>query len=198
MHVDSRLHGKVVLQANFLSISMIKTFLLLQRINEWLAVLAGGLLLLSVVVTLYDVIARQIGHSMGGTDELSGYAMAIATSWGMSYTLTSLSHVRIDLLRTRCQSLWRSVLDVIAMLALAGTAVVVAYRVWPVLAKSIENNSTANTTLETPLWIPQSLWMAGWLWFAISAVFMLVMVLKLFVSQQFDQIQQHAGIRDDT
>lgn len=177
---------------------MISTFLLLRRINEWLAVLAGGLLLLSVLVTLYDVVARQLGHSIGGTDELSGYAMAIATSWGMSYTLTSLSHVRIDLLRTRCQPLWRSLLDVIAMLALAGTAAIVAYRVWPVLAKSIENNSTANTTLETPLWIPQSLWMAGWLWFAISAIFMLTMVLTLFATQQFDQIHEQAGIRDET
>lgn len=177
---------------------MLEAFRLLRRLNEGLAIVAGGILLLSVLVTLYDVVGRQIGHSLGGTDELSGYAMAIATSWGMSYTLTSLSHVRIDLLRTQCRGLWRSLLDVIAILALAGTAVVVAYRVWPVLAKSIENKSTANTTLETPLWIPQSLWMAGWLWFAVSAVFMLIMVLVFIVNREFDQIDQNAGVGDQT
>ncbi len=173
------------------------TFHLLRRFNEVLAVLAGALLLLSVSVTLFDIIARQIGRSLGGTDELSGYAMAIATSWGMSYTLTSLSHVRIDLLRTRCNSLWRSMLDLIAILALAGTATVVAYRVWPVLDKSISNGSTANTTLETPLWIPQSLWMAGWLWFAVSALFMLCLVITLLVTRDFDEVHQNAGIRDE-
>lgn len=176
---------------------MIKTFLLLRRVNEWLAVLAGGLLLVSVLITLFDIIGRQVGHSLGGTDELSGYAMAIATSWGMSYTLTSLSHVRIDLLRAKCKSVWRSLLDAIAMLALAGTAVIIAYRVWPVLEKSIANNSTANTTLETPLWIPQSLWMAGWVWFAVSATFMLCMVLILILQKQFDLVHEHAGVKDE-
>lgn len=176
---------------------MIKTFLLLRRVNEWLAVLAGGLLLVSVLITLFDIIGRQVGHSLGGTDELSGYAMAIATSWGMSYTLTSLSHVRIDLLRAKCNSVWRSLLDAVAMLALAGTAVIIAYRVWPVLEKSIANNSTANTTLETPLWIPQSLWMAGWVWFAVSATFMLSMVLVLILQKQFDLVHEHAGVKDE-
>lgn len=177
---------------------MISILHLLQRANEWLAVMAGGLLLLSVLVTIVDIVARQFERSLGGTDELSGYAMAIATSWGMSYTLTSLSHVRIDLLRSRCDELWRSILDLIAILSLAGTAAVVAYRVWPVLEKSIKNNSTANTTLETPLWIPQSLWMAGWLWFAVSALFMLLSVVVLITGKHFDQINRNAGIRDDT
>ena len=176
---------------------MHKTFLLLRRINELLAVLAGGLLLLSVLVTLFDIVARQVGHSLGGTDELSGYAMAIATSWGMSYTLTSLSHVRIDLLRAKCNSVWRSMFDAIAILTLAATAVTIAYRVWPVLEKTIKNSSTANTTLETPLWIPQSLWMAGWVWFAVSAVFMLCMVLVFILQNQFDLVHENAGLKDE-
>lgn len=176
---------------------MNSTFLLLRRVNEWVAVAAGVILLLSVLATLYDVIGRQFGFSLGGTDELSGYAMAIATSWGMSYALTNLSHVRIDLLRTHSTGLLRSLFDVIAITTLAGTAITVAYRVWPVLGKSIQNNSTANTTLETPLWIPQSLWMAGWLWFAISSVFMLVMVIAFITRKEFDLVDQNAGIKDE-
>lgn len=170
----------------------------LQRTNEWVAIAAGLLLLVSVAVTLFDIIARRFQMSLGGTDELSGYAMAIATSWGISYALTSMAHVRIDLLRARCASRGQALFDTVAILSLAGVAVVIAYRAWPVLAKTIKFNSTANTTLETPLWIPQSLWLAGWLWFAISSVFIAIAVLTYVATGKFDEVNDVAGMRSDT
>ena len=177
---------------------MNKVLLLLQRLNNGLAVLAGGLLLLSVVVTIVDIVLRQVvGHSLGGTDELSGYAMAIATSWGMSFTLTSLAHVRIDLLRARCDAPLRSLFDAIALLSLTATALVIAYRVWPVLEKSLKNNSTANTTLETPLWIPQSMWMAGWVWFAVSAVILSTALILSALQRDHEAINRNAGLGED-
>lgn len=169
-----------------------------RRMNEWLAVAAGLLLLVSVAVTLFDVIARPFGLSIGGTDELSGYAMAIATSWGISYALTNMSHVRIDLLRSRCKTQGQALFDTIAILALAGSALVIAYRAWPVLAKTLKNGSTANTTLETPLWIPQSLWLAGWVWFAISAVVLALTVITYLFTGKFEQVNEVAGMRNDT
>jgi TRAP-type C4-dicarboxylate transport system permease small subunit len=134
---------------------------------------------------------------LGGTDELSGYAMAIATSWGMSYTLTGLAHVRIDLLRARCTAPLRSWFDAVALLCLAATALVISYRVWPVLEKSLKNNSTANTTLETPLWIPQSLWMAGWVWFAVSAVVLTVILFTSALRGDHEAINRAAGLGDE-
>lgn len=177
---------------------MNRLFGVLQRVNEGIGVAAGLLLLACVLVTVFDVVARQFAASLGGTDELSGYAMAIATSWGMSYGLTHLAHVRIDLLRARCRNLGQALFDLVAISSLAATALVVAYRVWPVLAKSIQNGSTANTTLETPLWIPQSLWMAGWVWFAVSAVIVAASVITLLVSGRIAEINSIAGLRDET
>jgi len=170
---------------------------LLQRLNERLAIAAGILLLVSVLVTLFDIIARPFEMSLGGTDELSGYAMAIATSWGISYALTSMAHVRIDLLRARCDSRGQALFDTVAILALAGVATVIAYRVWPVLAKTLKNGSTANTTLETPLWIPQSLWMAGWVWFAVSAIVIALSVIVYLLNGKFDEVNKVAGMRGE-
>ncbi|NND91695.1 MAG: TRAP transporter small permease [Granulosicoccus sp.] len=176
---------------------MLRTLRALQRLNEGIAVAAGALLLASVLVTVFDVTARQFSFSLGGTDELSGYVMAITTSWGMSYALTHLAHVRIDLLRSRCQSMGQALFDLVAILSLSATTLIIAYRVWPVLAKSIQNQSTANTTLETPLWIPQSLWMAGWVWFAISSVLITACVLSLITRGQFSDVNAAAGLRED-
>lgn len=170
----------------------------LQRMNEGLAVAAGILLLTSVAVTLFDIIARRFHMALGGTDELSGYAMAIATSWGISYALTSMAHVRIDLLRARCASRGQALFDTVAILSLAGVATVIAYRVWPVLAKTIKFNSTANTTLETPLWIPQTLWLAGWMWFAVSSIIIAISVLIYVATGKFEEVNNVAGMRSDT
>ncbi len=169
----------------------------LRRMNERLAVIAGLLLLASVTVTILDIIARRFGLSLGGTDELSGYAMAISTSWGISYALTSMAHVRIDLLRAKAAPAGRALFDAIAILSLAGTAVVIAYRVWPVLAKTLKSGATANTPLETPLWIPQSLWFAGWAWFAVSAVVIAIAVILYVVQAKFDDVDEVAGVRNE-
>ena len=73
----------------------------LRSLNRWVALLIGVMLLICAGVVLADILFRRLGSSFGGTDEISGYVMAIATSWGMGYTLLELGHVRIDLLRGR-------------------------------------------------------------------------------------------------
>ena len=82
---------------------------------------------------LADIIMRQIGTSLGGTEEIAGYAMALATSWGMSYTLLELGHVRIDILRSRADSFKRALFDVFSMIVMSGVIVTIAIKAWPVL-----------------------------------------------------------------
>ena len=67
------------------------------------------------------------------------------------------------------------------MLAMSGTVTLIALKCWPVLEKSLANLSRANTPLETPLWIVQLPWMAGWIWFALMswAVFLCALALVL-------------------
>ena len=122
----------------------------------------GILLLGCAAVVVLDIVLRQLGRSLGGTDEISGYVMAVVTSWGMGYTLLELGHVRIDLLRSRAGAKGRAMFDLFAMLMLAGTITLIAFRSWPVLARSLANGSRANTPLETPLALVQTPWFAGW------------------------------------
>ncbi|MBO6512073.1 MAG: TRAP transporter small permease subunit, partial [Roseibium sp.] len=74
---------------------------LIRRINDRLAIAVGLILLGCVAFTLIEIVARRLGGSLGGVDEISGYVMAVTTSWGISYALTEQAHVRIDLLRQR-------------------------------------------------------------------------------------------------
>lgn len=166
----------------------------LRRANRVVAMLIGVVLLACTVFVLADIVLRQIGSSLGGTDEISGYVMAIVTSWGMGYALLELSHVRIDMLRARAGARGRAVFDLFAMTVLSVTITVIAWQCWPVLARSLANTSKANTPLETPLWIVQLPWFAGWVWFAAVAWLTLVAALLLIAQGRFEDSEAIVGV----
>lgn len=129
----------------------------------------GVLLWAGVTIVLTDVTLRFFGSSLGGTDEISGYLMAIIAAWGMGYTLTALGHIRIEALRDRCGTNLKLAFDVLAIATVAVVITLVAFKGWPVVETSIRNESRANTPLETLLWTVQLPWFLGWVWFAVVA-----------------------------
>jgi TRAP-type C4-dicarboxylate transport system permease small subunit len=165
----------------------------LRQLNKGVAILIGIGLLACVVFVLLDVILRQVGASFGGTDEISGYAMAIAAAWGMAFTLLELGHVRIDLLRSRVQVKGRVLFDLFSLAVLAAAISIIAFRCWPVVAASLANNSTANTVLETPLWWVQLPWFLGWAWFAVMSWITLICALLLFLQGRFEDTEAAIG-----
>ena len=165
----------------------------LRSLNRWVAILTGIVLLACAAVVLLDIVLRRMGSSFGGTDEISGYVMAIATSWGMAYTLLELGHVRIDILRSRTGRLGRALFDLFAMVVMAGTVTLIAIRCWPVLARSLANSSRANTPLETPLAWVQAPWFAGWVWFAIVSWLTLITAVLLVIKGRFEQSEAAIG-----
>ena len=165
----------------------------LRRLNRLVAILVGVMLMLCAGTVLLDITLRQIGTSLGGTDEISGYVMAIATSWGMAFTLLELGHVRIDLFRSRLPARGRAVMDLFAMLVMTVTITVVAGRCWPVVANSLANNSAANTPLETPLALVQIPWFAGWVWFAVMAWLTLICAGVLVARGRLEESEQAIG-----
>ena len=165
----------------------------LRAINKGVALAVGLGLLLCAGFVLADIIMRQIGTSLGGTEELAGYAMALATSWGMSYTLLELGHVRIDLLRSRARSFGRAVFDVFSMVVMSGVVVTIAVKAWPVVERSLVNGSTANTPLETPLVWVQMPWFAGWVWFALMSSLTTLAALSLLLKRRHAETENFVG-----
>ena len=165
----------------------------IRRLNRGIALLTGLLLMACAAIVLADIVLRQMGSSFGGTDEISGYVMAIATSWGMAFTLLELGHVRIDILRGRAGSLGRALFDLFAMLMLTGTVTLIAYKCWPVVDRSLANASRANTPLETPLAWVQAPWFAGWVWFALMAWLTFIAAVLLVVKGRFSEAEEAIG-----
>ena len=165
----------------------------LRRLNRWVAIAIGIGLLICAGFVLLDIVLRQVGGSFGGTDEISGYVMAIATSWGMGYALMELGHVRIDILRTRVGRRGRALFDLFSMLVLSGTITLIAIRAWPVVERSLNNSSRANTPLETPLAWVQGPWFAGWVWFAIVAWLTFTAALLMVLKGELNESEEAIG-----
>lgn len=164
-------------------------------INRVIALLAGLALIGCIMLILIDIVLRQVGVSFGGSNEISGYVMAGVASWGMSFTLTELAHVRIDLIRLRLRPVGKAILDLVAILALAVTAIIIAFECWPVLHKTIAFHTLANTSLATPLWIPQTIWFAGWVWFAVCSSLLVLLTVTLLLKRELTQADALVGAR---
>lgn len=161
---------------------------LLIRLIDWLVAITRqgsrvvawglGLLLLGTIgLIIVGIVSRRFGLAIQGVEEVSGYMLALISSWGLAYSLHEKAHIRIDVAYGRLPALLRSSLDIVALLALTGVSLVISWYAWPVLEKSIRNESLANTALATPLWIPQVIWFAGYLWFSLVSVILTLRVL---------------------
>jgi len=170
----------------------------LRHINRRIALVVGAVLVVTIVFILLDITLRQFGASFGGSEEISGYVMAGVASWGLAFALMEQAHVRIDFVRLKFRSRGRALMDLIAILALAATSSIIAIHAWAVLSKTLARGSTANTFLETPLWIPQSVWFSGWVWFAVSSCLMALLTATLLLKRDLKRLDSIVGTRGET
>ncbi len=177
---------------------IIRMIALLRRVNRVLALVCGVVLLATGALILTEIVLRRTTlGALGGSDEIAGYVMAAIATWGFAYALMERAHVRIDLVQRRLPLPGRTLLDLLALALLSATACVVAYYAWGVLATTLARGSRANTPLETPLWIPQSLWFAGWVWFALSSLALLLCLIGLLIGRRWAEAEAAAGNRSE-
>jgi TRAP-type C4-dicarboxylate transport system permease small subunit len=159
-----------------------------------LVVICGWWLVLFSLASCFEMVSRKLfQYSLQGVDEIGGYTLAITSAVGFSYTLISRGHTRIDFLVSRFPEKARAWLNSFAMVTLAATVSFAVYRGWNVLSETIEFQSTATTPLQTPLWIPQSMWYVGIVLFAVIALYLAVHSVYLLVRGDVAGVNRHYG-----
>lgn len=165
----------------------------LSRVGVWIG---GALTLASVALITYEVLARRFFDvTVGGADELSGYAFAISITWALAFTALERANVRIDVLYQYLPVRLSAVLDWIALVALGVFAVYLSYYAGQVALTSWHMQSAANTPLGTPLWIPQTLWFMGFAWFVVVLALMLLRASTALVKGDMGTFKALAGVK---
>jgi TRAP-type C4-dicarboxylate transport system permease small subunit len=138
--------------------------------------LGGGLLILAAALLVsVDVTLRKLlSVTLGGADELSGYALAIGSTWSFAFVLLARGHVRIDALYQLLPRKWAAACDVIAIVALLVFASLIAWHGAGTLAQSWQLGARSNSALAVPLALPQALWWIGYVGFVVCAALLLV------------------------
>ena len=171
-----------------------RTLLVLRRIARLFVWISLALLLASVALILAEVFSRRLlGLSLGGADELSSYAFAVAVSGSMPYALLERANIRIDAVYQHFSRMAQAWLDLIALLGFGVFMGLLVFYGYGVLVESISNRATANTALSTPLWIPQSLWFVGLVLFVVVYLAVLLRTLIALFQGDVKTVQALAG-----
>ncbi len=165
-------------------------------IARWAARAGGALLLAGAVIVAVDVLARKLLNvSLGGADELSGYAFAIGTAWSFAFVAIERGNVRVDALYMYLPRAAAALLDALALIALIALAGVIAWFGWDVLAGSFRLGARSNSALAVPLWIPQAMWWGGYAMFTATLALLLARVLLALVRRDVAAVARIAGAR---
>ena len=166
----------------------------LTRVADWTVIACGWWLIALSVITCIEMLGRKLlGFSLQGVDEIGSYTYGIVGAFGFAYTLITRSHTRVDFLLSRFKPGSRAFLNLLAMLTLAAFALLCVWRGAHVVLESLDLGSTAATPLATPMWIPQTIWLAGYLMFALVAAWAAIDAVRLLVRGDIAQINQRFG-----
>lgn len=144
----------------------------LKRISGYAVWIGGAALMISAVIVTVDVLFRKfVGWTMSGSDEVTSYVFAASTTWAYSYCLLHRANIRIDVVYNLVPRFVRNLLDLLGVFLLFFYMAVLTDRAIVTLQDSLDYGSVSNTTLTTPLWIPQLAWVSGLVMFMITLVF---------------------------
>jgi TRAP-type C4-dicarboxylate transport system permease small subunit len=153
------------------------------------AIVGGAMLLIASIVICIDITTRYLfSWTVGGADELSGYALAISSAWGLSAAVLTRSHIRIDTVYVRVRSRLRAVLDLASLATFVFFFALITYYAWGVLKQSWTSDSHSLSEIQMPLIFPQGLWVLGLAFFVFVSALLFARGLRFLLKNDLDSL----------
>ncbi|WP_420862002.1 TRAP transporter small permease subunit [Algirhabdus cladophorae] len=167
-----------------------------RKLSLWLTWLGGTLIVLSAFLVTLEVFLRKLFNiSLGGADEISGYAFGVATAFALSFALFERAHIRVDALIGVLPRKLHPWLNLLGLALLIGFAAVVATMVWGMVADTLQHGSRSITPMRVPLAIPQIPWLFGWILFVATGVLLGLVAIKRWMKGDLDGVQDLIGVK---
>jgi len=151
-----------------------------RRLTQWGLWFGGALVLLAAILIGIDVVLRRFFNaSIGGADELAGYALAIGTAWSLAAALLERAHIRIDSLYVLLPNRLRLALDFAGLAVFIAFFGLIAWHGSSMVMQSWTSGSRSQSALQTPTVIPQSIWILGLAVFVVIGALLFAQALIL-------------------
>lgn len=166
------------------------------RLGAWF----GGALIIAaaLLVGVEVVIRKSFSLTIGGADELSGYALAISTSWALAFALLERAHIRIDSLYVHLPAWLRAALDLLGLVLFTAFIALIAWYGFRVLETSYGLGAHSLSPLGTPVVVPQLLWVLGFVMFLWVALLLCARVLNALIAGDLAGVRRLIGSRSVT
>jgi TRAP-type C4-dicarboxylate transport system permease small subunit len=140
-------------------------------VDTVMGLIGGSLFFVAAWYIVIDVLGRNYtGFYSGGTDEISGYALAIGTTWAMAFALRRKGHVAIDIVTAHLPERVRPVLELVALAVMLLFAGLLARFAWGLAIGSAMLGERSVGIIATPLAIPQTVMAIGFTALAVEAL----------------------------
>lgn len=141
---------------------LLRTIDYLSRFAETIAVV---LIFGYCALMLAEVVARSQASSLSFSWEFSQYAMAAIFALAAGPAMRTGTHVRISLLTENLSPRTAHFIDVLATAVALIVVAIIVWAMWVKVGKSFERHIVATTVTKTPLWMPQTLVLWGFIQF---------------------------------
>lgn len=167
-----------------------------RRLAQWGLWFGGALILLAAILIGVDVVLRKFFNaSIGGADELAGYALAIGTAWSLAAALLERAHIRIDSLYVRLPNRLRLALDFAGLALFIAFFGLIAWHGSSMVMQSWASGSRSQSALQIPTVIPQAIWILGLGVFVITGALLFVHGLTLAARGRVGELAKAIGTR---
>ena len=124
------------------------------RTLDLLAVLAGTLLIFTMLAISYDVVFRYfLNRPLGWVVEISEYVLLYITFLGTAWLLRREGHVKIDIVFNRLSSRNQSLLNIVTSIIAAIACLALAWWGVDVTLDNFQRNLVIRETLDVPKFI---------------------------------------------
>ena len=173
-----------------------KLFTATQKLSLWLSWVGGTLIILSAcLVTLEVFLRKAFNVSLGGADEISGYAFGVATALSLGFALFERAHIRVDALVGTFPKFLLPIINFFGLFMLIGFALIVVVMVWSMVGDTLANASRSITPMRVPLAIPQIPWLFGWIFFVCSGLLTGLYAVQKYLQNDAVGVQSLIGLK---
>lgn len=157
----------------------------LTLIIRGLGLLAGLLLLAIILLTVADVVSRNLrDRSIVGTVDITTMLLVATAYLGLASAEADGRHVSVELVESRLGARARSVFSVLRATLLVGLGALMTWGLTEVLISAAERGETTNDILRLPTWPAKVILLISFAAFFVVAVWREALTLKEIRSEK--------------
>lgn len=157
------------------------------------AIFGAMMIALSIAIAAETILRKFFSYSMGGIDELGGYAVAVGAPLAFLVAATHQAHIRINILHAKLPPKPRAILNVVAAASLTVLALFLAYFAFTTTRQTFVLGSIAQTPWATPLIYPQSVWLIAIATFALGTIWLSIRAIVLLCRRDWPMLVASYG-----